>query len=196
MSAHKTNGEPNIDDVQAIRRLKRGDLDGLASLVACYQTRALETAILITQDVPLAEDVVQEVFVHLYRRIQRFDESRPFRPYLMRSVINAALDAIEKQARWAPYPMDDDTGQLEELIEQAASVEDQVAFAQLKQEIQKALEELPARQRAVIVQRYFLEMSEKEMAEALAAAPGTIKWLLNTARTRLRTLLGSERSAE
>jgi DNA-directed RNA polymerase specialized sigma24 family protein len=39
-------------------------------------------------------------------------------------------------------------------------------------------------------------MSEKEMAEALETAPGTIKWLLNAARTRLQTLLGSERSAE
>jgi DNA-directed RNA polymerase specialized sigma24 family protein len=45
------------------------------------------------------------------------------------------------------------------------------------------------------VQRYFLEMSEKEMAEQLEAAPGTVKWLLNAARTRLRSLL-SERSVE
>jgi RNA polymerase sigma-70 factor (ECF subfamily) len=47
----------------------------------------------------------------------------------------------------------------------------------------------------VIVQRYYLEMSEKEMAESLQAAPGTVKWLLNAARARLRGLLG-ERNAE
>jgi DNA-directed RNA polymerase specialized sigma24 family protein len=45
----------------------------------------------------------------------------------------------------------------------------------------------------VIVQRYFLDMSEKEMAAELDAAPGTIKWLLNAARERLRALL-AERS--
>jgi RNA polymerase sigma-70 factor (ECF subfamily) len=42
----------------------------------------------------------------------------------------------------------------------------------------------------VIVQRYFLEMSEKEMAEGAGTASGTVKWLLNAARERLRGLLG------
>jgi RNA polymerase sigma-70 factor (ECF subfamily) len=89
-----------------------------------------------------------------------------------------------------------DTGDLEALIAQAASVEDQVEFSQLRGAIDAALAALPARQRAAIVQRYYLQMSEKEMAQALEAPPGTVKWLLNAARTRLRTLLGSERSAE
>ena len=69
-------------------------------------------------------------------------------------------------------------------------------FAQRSREILQALSKLPPRQRAVVVQRYYLEMSEQEMAQALDAAPGTIKWLLNTARSRLRDLLNSERSAE
>ena len=87
-------------------------------------------------------------------------------------------------------------GDLEALITRAASVEDQVEAAQLRGAIGTALAALPARQRAVIVQRYYLDMSEKEMAQALEAPPGTVKWLLNRARARLRTLLGSERSAE
>lgn len=185
-----------MDDVQAIRCLKSGAVGGLEVLVARYQVKAVDTAFLITQDEALAEDVVQDVFVHIYRRIQRFDENRPFKPYLMRSVVNAALDAVEKRAKWVHYTSDEEIGELGEMISQAASVEDQVEFAQLVQEIQSALVNLPARQRAAIVQRYYLEMSEKEMAEALDAAPGTIKWLLNAARTRLRILLGSERSAE
>ena len=59
----------------------------------------------------------------------------------------------------------------------------------------ETLFKLPPRQRAVIVQRYYLEMSEQEMAESLEIAPGTVKWLLNAARSRLRSLLGAERSA-
>ncbi len=188
--------ELKTDDVEAIRRLKCGDIGGLEMLVSCYQARAIETAFLITQDVLLAEDVVQDVFLHIYRSIQRFDEERSFEPYLMRGVINAALDAVEKRSRWVPYRDDGEVGRLEALISQAASVEDQVEFFQMKQKIKIALANLPPRQRVVIVQRYYLEMSEKEMAEALPAAPGTIKWLLNAARARLRTLLSSERSAE
>ncbi len=187
-----------MDDLQAVRRLKDGDTGGLEVLVTRYQGKAMETAVLITQDPALAEDVVQEVFVRIYQRIRSFDESRPFRPYLMRSIVNTALNALQKEAKWAHHgtEVDGDTGELEELICEAASVEDQVEFAQLKEEIRTALSHLPPRQRAAIVQRYYLDMNEKEMAETLEAAPGTVKWLLNAARTRLRTLLGSERSAE
>lgn len=185
-----------MEDLQAIHRLKRGDIGGLEVLVARYQTMAVETAFLVTQDLALAEDVVQDVFVNLYRRIRRYDEDRPLKPYLLKSVVNAALDAVEKEAKWVHSMIEGDTGDLEALIAQAASVEDQVEFSQLRGAIDAALAALPARQRAAIVQRYYLQMSEKEMAQALEAPPGTVKWLLNAARTRLRTLLGSERSAE
>ena len=188
-----------MDDVEAIRRLKHGDIGGLETLIARYQVKAVRTAYLITHDEPLAEDVVQDAFVRLFQRGRNFDESRPFEPYLMRSVINCALNAVEKNSRWVPMDGCQDSGALEALetlLVQAASVEEQVEFAQLKDEISTALSCLPPRQRAVIVQRYYLEMSEKEMAETLEIAPGTIKWLLNTARTRLRRLLGSQRSAQ
>jgi RNA polymerase sigma-70 factor (ECF subfamily) len=182
--------------MQAVRRLKRGEIDGLEILIARYQVKAVGTAFLITQDEALAEDVVQDVFVHLYHHIRRFDENRPFRPYLMRSVVNAALDAVEREAKWVHFSSNGDESKLEELIYQAASVEDQVVFAQLKREIQDALFRLPPNQRAVIIQRYYLEMSEREMATALDAAPGTVKWWLHTARARLRTLLGAQRRAK
>ena len=67
-----------MDDVQAIRRLKRGDIGGLEALVTRYQVKAVETAFLVTQDEPLAEDVVQEVFVRIFQRIRSFDEGRAF----------------------------------------------------------------------------------------------------------------------
>ncbi|HNJ13739.1 MAG TPA: sigma-70 family RNA polymerase sigma factor, partial [Anaerolineales bacterium] len=76
------------------------------------------------------------------------------------------------------------------LLDCAVSAESQVEFLQFQHEILTALSELSPRQRAAIVQRYYLEMSEKEMAFAMQAAPGTIKWLLNAARDRLRRLLG------
>jgi RNA polymerase sigma-70 factor (ECF subfamily) len=68
-----------------------------------------------------------------------------------------------------------------------------VEYSQAKRHILDALEQLPPRQRAAIVQRYYLEMSEKEMALALDAAPGTVKWLLNSARSTLRAVLNKER---
>jgi RNA polymerase sigma-70 factor (ECF subfamily) len=187
--------EPKIEDLQAIRRLKGGDMGGLECLIARYQGKALRTAFLITHDEPMAEDVVQDVFVRFYQRADCFDEARPFEPYFMRSVVNAALNCMERAKKQQSLPAGD-TSELENLLEKAASVEEQVEFNTLKWQVMEVLAELPPRQRAVIVQRYYLEMSEKEMAEALDSPPGTVKWLLNAARARLRSLLGSERMAE
>lgn len=183
-----------MDDLQAVRRMKSGELDGLEHLVMCYQVKAMRAAFMIVQDEAAAEDVVQDTFLHLYRNIRRFDEMRPFEPYLMRSVVNAALNSTRRSAK--SFSLDADLARFENLLSQAALVESQVQFNQLKEEIFSALSQLPPRQRAAIVQRYYLEMSEQEMAEALDAPPGTVKWLLNAARTRLRTLLQPERSAD
>jgi RNA polymerase sigma-70 factor (ECF subfamily) len=184
-----------MDDVQAIHRLKHADIGGLEILVSRYQVKAVRTAFLITHDESMAEDVVQDTFIHIYQRIRQFDEKRPFEPYFMRCVVNAALNAIQKKAEQSHSDSNNNVDELEPLLSHAASVEEQVQFGQLKGEILAALGKLSARQRAAVVQRYYLGMSEKEIAGSLEAAPGTVKWLLNAARTRLRELL-QERSAQ
>jgi RNA polymerase sigma-70 factor, ECF subfamily len=184
-----------MDDVQAIHRMKHADIGGLEILVTRYQVKAVRTAFLITHDESMADDVVQDTFIRIFQRIRQFDEKRPFEPYFMRSVVNAALNAIQKKAKDGQFDSGTNMDELEALLNHAASVEEQVEFAQLKSEILAALDKLSARQRAAVVQRYYLGMSEKEMADTLEAAPGTVKWLLNAARTRLRELL-LERSAK
>jgi RNA polymerase sigma-70 factor (ECF subfamily) len=176
------------DDDQAIRRLKNGDISGLEVLVTRYQVKAVRTAFLIVRNQQAAEEIVQETFLRVFECIRHFDENRPFGPYLLRSVVNAALDVAQKESKW--QQVDSGFESIEGLIEQAITVEAQVEFNALKQDICQALERLSPRQRAAIVLRYYLEMSEKEMAESLNAAPGTVKWLLNAARKRLRGLLG------
>ncbi len=182
------------DDTHAIQRLTEGDISGLEVLVARYQAKAVRVAFLITQDEMLAEDVVQETFVRLYQRIRQFDPRRPFEPYLLRSVVNAALNASRRAPQY--HSLDSDPKTVEHLLVQAASVESEVEYRQLKQEILQALSRLEPRQRAAIVQRYYLGMSEKEIADALDAPPGTVKWLLSAARSKLRRWLASERSKE
>lgn len=91
-------------------------------------------------------------------------------------------------------PFDDHLAEIEALLDGADSPEAQIEANQRSQQILFVLAKLSPRQRAVIVQRYYLEMSEEEMSLSLQAAPGTVKWLLNAARTRLRDLLRPERS--
>lgn len=183
-----------MDDREAIRRMKNGEISGLENLVTKYQVKAVRTAFLITHDEALAEDVAQDTFIRFYQRIKHFDETRTVEPYLMRSVVNAALNAIRRDRKVTSF--DADPAHLETLLAEATSVESQVEFNQLSAEILQALDKLAPRQRAAIVQRYYLEMRETEMAQALDAAPGTVKWLLHAARNRLRGLLGAERSAK
>jgi RNA polymerase sigma-70 factor, ECF subfamily len=185
-----------MTEAEAIRQLQHGDIRGLEYLMACYQVKAVRTAFLITHDVQLAEDVVQDTFMRIHEHIRSYDESRPFEPYLMRSITNAALNTVEKSSGWVQLEPGEETVKVDHLLAKAASVEDQVEFALVKAEILAAVWQLSPRQRAVVVQRYYLDMSEQEMAETLGSPPGTVKWLLNAARGRLRGLLGSIRRAQ
>lgn len=184
-----------IDEFKAIKRLKQGDIGGLETLVSQYQVKAVRTAYLITREVGLAEDVVQDCFVQAYRSIRRFDSSRPFEPWFMRSVVNAAVKVMQRSARQVEAGDEADESLFVEIAARVESVEEQVESIEVQNQIWDAMQKLSPRQRAVIVQRYFLEMSEKEMAEESGAAAGTIKWLLNAARERLRGLL-AERGEE
>ena len=178
-----------MDEQKAIQRLKDGDIGGLEFLVYRYQVKAVRTAYLITRDLGLAEDVVQNSFLHAYRAIRGFDAGRPFEPWFLRSVINASVKLMQRSARQVQVGDEADESVLVELAMRVDSIESQVEFAEVQGQIWDAMQKLSPRQRAVIVQRYFLEMGEAEMAKESGTAAGTIKWLLNAARTRLRSLL-------
>lgn len=178
-----------MDERQAIQRLKNGDIGGLEFLVACYQVRAVRTAYLITRDPGLAEDIVQDAFIKLFRSIRSFDATRPFEPWFLRSVTNASLKAMQKSARQVQVDDGFDEAVLTKLVEQVESIETQVESREVQKQLWDAMQRLSPRQRTVIIQRYYLGMSEAEMMEHTGSAAGTIKWLLNAARERLRYLL-------
>jgi len=184
-----------MNEQKAIQRLKNHDIGGLELLVHKYQVKAVRTAYLITQDIGLAEDIVQDCFIQAYRAIRGFDATRPFEPWFMRSVVNAAVKMMQRSARQVEVGDEADETLLAELAEKVESVESQVESLEVQRQIWDAMKKLSPRQRAVIVQRYFLAMSEAEMAKESGTATGTIKWLLAAARERLRGLL-MERSEE
>ncbi len=182
--------DQGMDESTAIEKLKQGDWSGLETLVRKHQAKALRLAYLITQDKELAEDVVAETFFHLASHLNHFDQRRPFEPYLMRSVANAALKAAQAQQRH--LSLDGNPAVVEAIFIQARSVESDVEALELAHQVNQALRRLSPRQRMAIIQRYYLEMNEVEMSQAMGVAPGTVKWLLNAARARLRALFDSE----
>jgi RNA polymerase sigma-70 factor, ECF subfamily len=180
-----------VNEVDAIARMQHGDIRGLAALVEVYQLRAVRTAMLITRDQALAEDVVQAAFLRCFEKIHQFDNSRPFAPWFMRSVVNAAVQVARKQQR--NVSLDNEANEdcsFEDMLGDSSSEPHQVLEAQEdKRMIRNALDKLSPDQRAAVVMRYYLDMSESEMSEILKTPAGTIKWRLHHARKRLKGLL-------
>lgn len=179
-----------MDDLTAVRRLKRGDVRALGILVERYQLEAVRTAALITHDAVLADDVMQEAFLRAYRHIDGFDETRAFAPWFMRIVANLAVQAAQKQARGVSLDAEQEGFSfLEQLIDSALQPDQQIEASERRQAVREALEKLSPEQRAVIVLRYYFDFSERELAETLQAPQGTISWRLSSARKRLAVLL-------
>lgn len=173
-----------MEDIQAIRRLQQGDISGLAWLVEHYQHRALRTAYLVLQDRAAAEDIVQAAFLRVFERIHQYDLQRPFAPWFLKIVIN---DALKLHARSASHTSLEHFADLPDTV--FANPEAAAEQALCAEAIWAALADLSPGQRATIVERYYLDLSENEMAQLEGCATGTIKWRLSVARERLRSRL-------
>jgi RNA polymerase sigma-70 factor, ECF subfamily len=182
---------PSLEEKLAIARLKQGDLDGMEALVRRYQVLAVSAAFLIVRDPKLAEDIVQDAFLHAAEKIDQFDESRPFGPWFLRSVINASTKAVRRQKRLIPLDaQDEETSKVADwLMDSNPQPELVLETEETRQMVWKALGELKAEQRAVIVMRHFLDMSEAEITHELDRPLTTIRWRLKTARNQLRKIL-------
>ncbi len=181
-----------MDEIEAIAQLKAGNMAALRTLIEMYQVQAVQAAVLITQDRAAAEDIVQNAFLRSYQRIEQLEPSRPYRPWLLRMVINDALKAVAKQRRLISLDTQADVPYhklVKRLDATTTEPEDIVQRNELRNEIKQAINKLSPRQRAVIILRYYLGLSEREISNELNCAPGTVKWHLNIARERLQTLL-------
>jgi len=183
-----------MEDQIAISHLKQGNLNGLEFLVSSYQARAVHAAYLILYDRSQAEDIAQTAFVKVAERIQQFDDARPFAPWFFRIVVNDALKVANKQKRNISLEnhLDKPTAQLAKwLTDPNLQPEQVVEQRETRQVILKAIQNLPPKQRAAIVMKYFLDMSEKDMSRAVDRPLSTIKWWLRDARKRLRSLMNT-----
>lgn len=178
-----------MQESEAIARLKNGDISGLETLVELYQVQALQAAYLTTGDYPLSEDIVQTAFLRAYKYIHRFDTSRPFGPWFLRAVVNSAHTALTARRDLSLEAQFDETGDLAHLPTLDPNVEELLDAAETREEILVALEMLSPGQRAAVVMRYYLELSDSEVAHRLSVPPGTVRRRLHDARRRLRSLL-------
>lgn len=180
-----------MEEREAVVRLKGGDAGGLEALAEAHYTRAARVAYLVVRDRAAAEDVVQGALVRAYDSIGGFDPERPFGPWFMKIVVNDAVKAASRQ-KWAFSYGGSTEDLLGRLADPATGPQELAEEAETSRRVWRALEQLPPAQRAAVVQRYYLGMSEEEMSGGGASAPGTVKSRLSRARRSLSKILRAE----
>lgn len=173
-----------MEDRALAERARLGDVDAYEDLVRQYQEIAFRTAYLITRDAADAEDVSQEAFVKAYLALGRFRPSASFRPWLLQIVANEARNRRKATARRLKLALRVST--VRPSGDAAPAPEAAALVAEQHHALLAALDGLRESDRLVIACRYFLELSEAEMAVVLDCRPGTVKSRLSRALDRLR----------
>ena len=135
---------------------------------------------------------MQNTFLRLNDTLRQFDPNRPFGPWFLRCVVNAAINTNQRESRLVSLDQGEDEPDFSVetwLMDLAPGPAELAEAAEQRQAIQQALARLTPNQRAAVVMRYYLGMSESEMAEKLASPRSSLKWWLYSARIRLRDLL-------
>jgi RNA polymerase sigma-70 factor, ECF subfamily len=167
-------------EADLIRRAREGDAAAYEQLVRQHQEAVFRLAYLFLGSVEDAEDTAQDVFVRAYRTLERFDDSRPFRPWLLAITANTARNRYRAFKRYAAV--------LRRLIVPEATHPDMDSGLEA-QALWQAVRRLSAADQEVIYLRYFLQLSVSEAAQAMNVEEGTVKSRLSRALGRLRDVI-------
>jgi RNA polymerase sigma-70 factor (ECF subfamily) len=172
-----------------VERARHGDTAAYEELVARYQDVAFRTAWLITQQTQEAEDVTQVAFVKAYRALRRFRTGAPFRPWLLAIVANEARNRRRSLATEGRLDLRLRESRLR--ADAAPSPEAAALLGEQRAMLLHAMHQLSEQDQRVLAYRYFLDLSEAEMADALGCARGTVKSRLSRALGRLREVMSA-----
>jgi RNA polymerase sigma-70 factor (ECF subfamily) len=173
----------NTSDQELILQLQAGSLDALGDLYDRYRQLVFRTALAITGDYDAASDLLQDVFLRLFRFAQRIDRERPLQPWLYRMTTNLAYTWVKRDQRWkkpfenlADWLAGSNKNQTYEAIERMDDWD----------RLQRAVAGLPLSQRVVVVLYYLNDLSLQEIGEILDIPVGTVKSRLHYGRQALK----------
>lgn len=179
----KAAGSRDDDEPALVARALAGDRTALGVLVTRFAAPVRRLAYAILRDADEAEDAAQDGVLQALVKLDRYDPTRPFGPWLMRIVTNAAIDRRRRRAVR-------DTSELDEELAGGGPLPDvEVDRLALRQRLAMALDKLPERYRVAVVLFDVEGYSQAEIAEILGVAPGTVRSAVFHARRRLRRWL-------
>lgn len=184
-----------VDDRELLRRLGAGDEEAFRGLFRRYGPSAVALARRIARQPFLAEEIVQEAFLAVWRNPHGYEEGRgSVRTWLMGMVHHRAVDAVRREEAQRRRAEDVAGASIEEVEDPAEQVIEEVDLPQERRAVRAALGELPEEQRQVIELMYFGGLSQSTIAERLSLPLGTVKSRTLLGMRRLRTALeGLER---
>jgi RNA polymerase sigma-70 factor, ECF subfamily len=188
-------------DVELLGRLRSGDEEAFVMLVARYQQPMLRLARSIAPSQAVAEEAVQDTWMGVVRGIDRFEGRSSFKTWLFRILVNRARSAGSREHRGPSmetlHTVDpsrfDPQGQwadpLDRWVEES---EDRLDAAMWLPVLREALDDLPPRQRQVVMLRDVEGLSHDEACAVLGISAGNQRILLHRGRARLRAILEDE----
>ena len=184
-----------LDDSGVVSAFLEGESRAFDELVNRYQNRLLNFVYRTTGDRERAEDLVQEVFVRVYRHIHRFDRSRKFSTWIYTIASNLAKNELRNRSR-NPLVLfqtirrnwEDDDRPLQ-FEDPGTRPDDLYRKRHLREVVEDAVEKLPPHHRNVFVLRELEGKSYEEIAEITSCNLGTVKSRLNRARNAFASLV-------
>ena len=158
-----------VDDQELIKQLQDGSLDALGELYDRYRQLVFRTALAITGDQDTANDLLQDVFLRLFRFADRIDLQRPLQPWLYRMTANLSYTWLKRDQRWFRP--------LENLADWLASSTRNLTHEAVESiddwaRLQRAVAKLPLSQRMVVVLYYLNDLSLQEISDILGNSGG------------------------
>ncbi len=184
-AAPSTQTESNL-----VAAAQRGDPRAYGELVARHRAGVVNVVYRMCGDSRLAEEAAQEAFLRDWQRLAGYRPEQPFRAWIYRIAINAALDALRRERRLVSLEdlLSGDSGEFH-LPDNSGGPEETVEASQQAEKVRRAVLALPPASRSVLVLREYSGMSYGEIAGALEIPLGTVMSRLNSARSQLRQAL-------
>ncbi len=192
--ARKKKEEFEVSDMELIEKFTKGCTASFEELIGRYETKVSNLAMRLTRNAEDAEEVLQDVFVTVYRKIEGFEGKAKFSSWLYRITVNAAFMKLRKRKQDHSVSFDDMLPHLQNkaITQHNAFGARSDALAmnnEIKDTLEAAISKLPEDYRAVFVLRDIDGLSNKEVGEILDLSIPAVKSRLHRSRLMLRKRL-------
>ena len=178
----------NYEEEALISRCQQGDQEALKEIFERYREKVYRVAYGVVRRREDALDVVQEVFIKLFRTIGNFKGKSNFYTYLYRMAINAAIDQRRRAKKFSALSIDQE-GAFHPSDAAEKRPDAILSDKELEDKVKRAMDKLPDDQRGALILREVEGLSYQEMAESMGCSIGTVMSRLHYGRKRMQKLL-------